>query len=516
VVGRSIMMGPVVSITPLTLRGSFVRSIVADSPSGIMSSVAKPTANTDKIPPQQLPRATGRRRSSLVSGRLTTTTIMMTTLAAASGCTVGARSRAFSNIAWVATISGGFQQRRTISRQRRTQSWQSTSSTRTRTNGGVRLFGTDVVVSDVTEKMRLDSERELIEVAELYDSMTKKNAPSSSPSSLLPTVLASQKETLAFLRDAGIRTVLFDCDGVLYRSPDPAPGARECVTSLLSQKDAQVYFVTNNAGSNRKQLRDKLRSILQIDSLTEDMMISSSYSAAQYLKRHFEIVNDDSGVVRPSTPPPCLYVIGSEGLCEELRQTGFEVLGGPSSSSELSSMSRDELASYEFSEHPVDAVVVGHDTEMNFRKLSVANVLLQWNPDALLVATNLDSFDLVGGDGRHIPGNGATVAALEYCSKRTAINVGKPSKTLASLIKDIQRSNSGTELDFSTSLFVGDRLDTDIRFGLESGMYTALVLTGVTTADELRALGEGTEEEPLPSHVLPHVGWLAEEYQISK
>ena len=95
------------------------------------------------------------------------------------------------------------------------------------------------------------------------------------------------------------------------------------------------------------------------------------------------------------------------------------------------------------------------------------------NPDAPLVATNQDSFDLVGVDARQIPVNGCVVAALEYSSKRKSINVGKPSKTLVELIA----SEHG--LDPKRSMIVGDRLDTDIRFGAESGMYSALVMTGV-------------------------------------
>ena len=94
------------------------------------------------------------------------------------------------------------------------------------------------------------------------------------------------------------------------------------------------------------------------------------------------------------------------------------------------------------------------------------------------------------------------VKALEYCSGRQSINVGKPSKMLSDLIaKD-------HDLDPKRCLFVGDRLDTDIRFGNENGMASLLVMSGVTTAEKLRHLGEGTTEEPLPHYVLPHVGML--------
>ena len=203
----------------------------------------------------------------------------------------------------------------------------------------------------------------------------------------------------------------------------------------------KVLFVTNNAGVNREQLREKLSKVLDVDGLlTEDQMISSSYSAAQYLKQ--KLANKDMSGNR-------IHVIGSRGLCEELNNFGFEISGGPSD--DKPEMDRQELADYEFPEDPIDAIVVGHDIEFTFRKLSIANVLLQRNPDAILVATNRDSFDLVGSDGRHIPGNGAIVAALEYCSRRKAINTGKPSKDLLDVIK---RAHN---LDLRRTMFVGDR-----------------------------------------------------------
>ena len=81
-------------------------------------------------------------------------------------------------------------------------------------------------------------------------------------------------------------------------------------------------------------------------------------------------------------------------------------------------MTRDELADCDFSElHPIDAVVVGHDTNLHFRKLAIAQVLLQKSPHALLVATNTDAFDLVGAHGYEIPGNGGAVKFLEWTTR---------------------------------------------------------------------------------------------------
>jgi 4-nitrophenyl phosphatase/phosphoglycolate phosphatase len=52
---------------------------------------------------------------------------------------------------------------------------------------------------------------------------------------------------------------------------------------------------------------------------------------------------------------------------------------------------------------------------------------------------------------------------------------------------------------------VGDRLDTDIRFGYDNGMKSLLVMTGVTNAEQIVNLGDGTEEEPLPDFIAPFV-----------
>jgi HAD superfamily hydrolase (TIGR01450 family) len=196
---------------------------------------------------------------------------------------------------------------------------------------------------------------------------------------LAPVVWKSRNEASAYL-DANIDSVLFDCDGVLYRTLDACPGASEAIRRLISS-GKEVIFVTNNAGVNRRQLREKLANVLGIESLTNDQMVSSSYSCARYLMQHLEVGSR-------------VHVIGSAGLCEELESTGFRVTGGPSNENDPASMNREELAKYDFDEHPIDALAVGHDTQFSFRKLAIANNLLLRNPSSLFVATNHDSFDL--------------------------------------------------------------------------------------------------------------------------
>jgi len=304
-----------------------------------------------------------------------------------------------------------------------------------------------------------------------------------------PFELLESKAKAASYIDNNIDALLFDCDGVLYRGLDAAPGASQALNRLI-ENGKQCFFVTNNAGVNRKQLRDKLVKLLGCEELTIEQMVSSSYSCTQYLRKNIP----EGGRV---------HVVGTNALAEELRETGgFDVTSV--NDDQKASMSRDELAAYDFSPfHPVDAVVVGLDTEFNYRKLCVANVLLQRNKNALFVSTNQDSYDLVGGDARHLPGNGSLVKALEWCSQRTAIDTGKPSSTLANLLLEEHG------LKPARTMMVGDRLDTDIAFGEQNGMVGALVLTGVTTADVLaQAVHDGVDDF-VPTVVVPYMGMMA-------
>ncbi|GAX25739.1 hypothetical protein FisN_8Hh362 [Fistulifera solaris] len=306
----------------------------------------------------------------------------------------------------------------------------------------------------------------------------------------LPKLWTTRNEIRDYVQEH-IDHILFDCDGVLYRSPDVVPGARECIESLQRQ-GKQVFFVTNNASSSRSELRHKLIQMLRVDeSLLKDaQMVGCAYAAACYLRQHLE-------------KGTRVYVIGSPGLCDELRSAGFNVVTTPANEPHF--MDRDDMMRYEFPKD-IDAVVVGHDPTFSFRKLTIATVILQHNPDALFVATNRDAYDLVGTGALRIPGNGSLVQSLECASSRVAVNVGKPSRTLAALIE----SEHG--LNLSRTMMIGDRLDTDIQFGNDSGMFTALVLTGVTSAyDIYQILMEERQDHfaAMPDAVFPFVGLLS-------
>lgn len=104
---------------------------------------------------------------------------------------------------------------------------------------------------------------------------------------------------------------LLDCDGVLWRSTDGVPGVDEAVAAMRAA-GKRVFFVTNNSTKSRSEYVRKLESIAGIHALESEIM-SSAYAAAVYCKA--------AGVRKK------VYAIGQDGLVEELRNVGLEVLG---------------------------------------------------------------------------------------------------------------------------------------------------------------------------------------------
>ena len=237
--------------------------------------------------------------------------------------------------------------------------------------------------ADITESMRYESEVEMKKVTPLFQT-----------SETSPILIQTQDQLASYMSSNQIQNYLFDCDGVLYRGTDPMPSASQTIQYLLDN-GKKVFFVTNNAASSRMELKQKLEKVLQCqDMLKEDMMIGSAYVAAQYLK---------SRLLKENKNARRVHVIGTAGLCRELQSAGFDTTGGPDADDTPPGMSRDELAEYTFPEGDIDAMVIGLDNDFNYRKLCIATVLLQRNPEAVLVSTNRDAFDLVGYDARHLP-----------------------------------------------------------------------------------------------------------------
>ncbi|KAK4841432.1 hypothetical protein QYF36_004390 [Acer negundo] len=258
-----------------------------------------------------------------------------------------------------------------------------------------------------------------------------------------------------------LEAFLFDCDGVIWKGDKLIHGVPQTL-DLLRSKGKKLVFVTNNSTKSRRQYAIKFQSLGL--SVNEDEIFSSSFAAAMYLKvNNFPQQNK-------------VYVIGGEGIIEELQLAGYTGLGGPEDGEK-----RVQLKSNFLFEHDktVGAVVVGLDPDINYYKLQYGTLCIRENPGCLFIATNRDAVGHMT-DLQEWPGAGCMVGAMCASTEKEPIVVGKPSTFMMEfLLKKFQ-------IDTSKMCMVGDRLDTDILFGHNAGCKTLLVLSGVTTQSTLQ------------------------------
>jgi len=284
---------------------------------------------------------------------------------------------------------------------------------------------------------------------------------------------------------AGVEAVLLDCDGVIWRGATPIPGAAEAVEALRTA-GKRVVFVSNNSTKSRTTYVTKLRNICGIEAVVGDIM-SSAFAAAKLLKsRKLEPAegHDDVGV----------FVVGEGGLHEELRALGFRTIGQDEGGGKPFDFAGFELSQLDGG---VRAVVQGFDTSFSYNKMALAASYIRYR-GAEYIATNTD--ETFPAHGLLIPGGGSMVAALRTgCGVEPTV-AGKPSPKLMELISDELGVEPGR------CVMVGDRLNTDIRFGNVTGARTALVMTGVTTEEEL----DGAHGDEAPDVVMPSLAVVAE------
>ena len=226
-----------------------------------------------------------------------------------------------------------------------------------------------------------------------------------------------------------------DMDGVIYHGDRLVEGAKEFV-NWLKEKGKRFLFLTNSSAKSPKELKQKL-SRLGIEVTAEDFT-TSAQATASFLASQ----NPNTGV----------YVIGESGLINALYDAGFYM---------------DQL-------HPT-YVVVGESRTYNFEQVELAVHLVLGG--AKLIGTNSD---LTGPSEKGVaPACRALVAPIEMATNRKAYFIGKPNP----LIMRHAIHKLGCRLE--DTLIVGDRMDTDIIAGIESGIETALVLSGITKREDL-------------------------------
>ena len=230
--------------------------------------------------------------------------------------------------------------------------------------------------------------------------------------------------------------ILLDLDGVLYRWPEPIPGAADAVVTLR-EAGKGLAFVTNNASRTPDEVAERLSSV-GVRAEPGEVVTSALAAASAVAERG----------VRSA------FVVGEGGLIAALEDRGVRVVDG--------------------SARDVGAVVVGFDRGVTYDKLKDASVLVA--SGVPLIASNADA-SFPAPDGQAWPGAGALIAAIETTTGAKAEVIGKPEPPLLELA--LEAAGGGRPL------VVGDRLDTDIAGAARLGWDSALVLTGVARREDV-------------------------------
>lgn len=243
---------------------------------------------------------------------------------------------------------------------------------------------------------------------------------------------------------------ILDMDGVVCLGDSPLKGSKRAIKSLRGH-EKNLGFLTNNSTLSRESYVKKLFDFgLRVD---ESEIMTSAYATALYLSERAE---GDS-----------IYVIGERGLKKELADAGFELL----------SQKEADRASY---------LVVGMDRDLSYDK--IWSGLRAFLSGAEYIATNPDP--VYPTEEGLAPGAGASVGAVSGTVDRQPSKViGKPSSYIVQATLDL--------LDISpeTTAIVGDKIDMDIQAGKNAGLTTILVLSGVDSEEDVKAV-EGTEKAP--------------------
>ncbi len=229
---------------------------------------------------------------------------------------------------------------------------------------------------------------------------------------------------------------LFDLDGVLYAGDRPIPAAAEAVRASRAAGKG-IAFMTNNSARTPEAVVGRLGKA-GIAAAFGEIQTSASITAEALAERGIRTA----------------YVVGEEGIFAALKVSGIETVD-------------------EGSRLP-DAVVIGWDRSADYSKLRAASVFVERG--AALFATNADT-SFPAADGTRWPGAGAILAAIETTTGAQAEIFGKPNSPI--YVAALDKAGGGAPL------VIGDRLDTDIAGAVALGWDSLLVLTGISSREDL-------------------------------
>lgn len=229
------------------------------------------------------------------------------------------------------------------------------------------------------------------------------------------------------------KAYLSDMDGVLIRGSTVIPGAIEFINKLIAT-DTPFMVLTNNSRFTPRDHEARLKAIgLPVPAQS---IFTSAMATAHFLNTQ--------------RPGASAYVIGEAGLTTAIHEIG-----------------------YVQTEHSPEYVVLGETMSYSFQQITTAVRLIE--AGARFIATNPD----VNGPTEQgtVPACGAVAALITAATGVEPYFVGKPNPLM---MRAALRVIGAHSVD---TTMIGDRMDTDIVAGIESGMHTVLVLTGVTQPD---------------------------------
>ncbi|KAK3990622.1 HAD-like domain-containing protein [Cladorrhinum sp. PSN332] len=260
---------------------------------------------------------------------------------------------------------------------------------------------------------------------------------------------------------------LLDCDGVIWSGDHVYEGVVETL-ELLRSRGKKTVFVTNNSTKSRQEYLKKFTG-LGIPSDVEEIF-GSAYSASIYISR----------ILKLEAPKNKVFVIGEAGIEQELKSENVPFIGGtdPAFRRDITPEDFKGLADGSLLDPEVGCVLAGLDFHFNYLKLSHALQYLRRG--AVFLATNVDStFPMSHG---FFPGAGSISMPLIYSTGQKPVALGKPSQAMMDAVEGKFQLNRGR------TCMIGDRLDTDIKFGVEGKLGgTLAVLTGVSKKEDWEA-----------------------------
>ncbi|MFF1375878.1 HAD-IIA family hydrolase [Streptomyces sp. NPDC058308] len=232
-----------------------------------------------------------------------------------------------------------------------------------------------------------------------------------------------------------IESWLTDMDGVLIHEGVPIPGADSFIKKLR-ESGKPFLVLTNNSIYTARDLQARLTR-MGLEVPVENIW-TSALATAKFL--------DDQ------RPGGTAYVIGEAGLTTALHDIG-----------------------YVLTDHDPDYVVLGETRTYSFEAMTKAVRLI--NGGARFICTNPD--ETGPSTEGPLPATGAVAALITKATGKTPYFAGKPNPLM------MRTGLNAIGAHSETSAMIGDRMDTDVLAGLEAGMETFLVLTGLTSRADI-------------------------------